>query len=499
MNVLLKKFRDALFSVIPITIIVLILNFTIVPLGATSLIKFLIGAVLIIFGLFIFLIGIDIAIIPMGDMLGSTILETNSIWKIILICFLFGFSISVVEPVLHIVAGQIDYVTAGAISKSLIIISVSIGVGVLITLGIIRPMFNIPLRLCLTIIYSIIFILALIAPPEFISISFDAPGATTGVLTVPFISSLAIGLFSKRAGKESEEDSFGLVGITTSGAVIALLIMSIFVRNTDLSNTINHYTSNNIASSSIAGSFLKLIPSIMLETLSALLPIVIIFLVFQVISFKLSKNSFLNIIKGFVHTFIGAVLFLTGANGGFMDVGVTIGGTLTSFENKIVVILFGFLLGAVAILAEPSVYVISKQIEEVTSGYIKGSLIISAFSIGVGFAVALSVIRTIVPGFKLWYYLLPGYALAVILSYFVPNLFVGIAFDSGGVATGLMAATFILAFAQGAAGVVEGSNALVDGFGTISIIALMPVLTLLIFGLIFKVKSSKGGTQKNEQ
>ena len=163
----------------------------------------------------------------------------------------------------------------------------------------------------------------MIAPPEFISISFDAPGATTGVLTVPFISSLAIGLFSKRAGKESEEDSFGLVGITTSGAVIALLIMSIFVRNADLSHTINHYTSNNITSSSIAGSFLKLVPSIMLETLSALLPIVIIFLVFQVISFKLSKIPF-KYNKGFVHTFIGAVLFLTGANGGFMDVGVTI-------------------------------------------------------------------------------------------------------------------------------------------------------------------------------
>lgn len=495
----MKKFRDALFSVIPITIIVLILNFTIVPIDNTSLIKFLIGAVLIIFGLLIFLIGVDIAIIPMGDMLGSTILETKSIWKIVLICFLFGFSISVVEPVLHIVAGQIDYVTAGAIAKSLVIVSVSIGVGALMTLGVLRPLFNIPLPIFFTIAYSVILVLALIAPPEFISISFDAPGATTGVLTVPFISSLAIGLFSKRAGKASEEDSFGLVGITTSGAIMALLVMSIFARNVDLSHTINQYTNTSIPSNSIAGSFLHLIPSVMLETLSALLPIVIIFLIFQVTSFNLSKNSFLNIIKGFVHTFIGAVLFLTGANGGFMEVGVIIGGTLTSLENKIVVILFGFLLGAVAILAEPSVYVISKQIEDVTSGYIKGSLIISAFSIGVGLAVALSVIRTIVPGLKLWHYLLPGYGLAVVLSYFVPNLFVGIAFDSGGVATGLMAATFILSFAQGAAGVIEGSNALIDGFGTISMIALMPVLTLLIFGLIFKVKSSKGGSEENEQ
>lgn len=496
MNVLLKKFGNAILSVLPIIIIVLIMNFTIVPIGITSLSKFLIGSALIICGLFIFLIGIDLAIIPMGNILGSTILETHSIWKIALICFLFGFSISVVEPVLHILAGQIEYVTAGTIAKSLVIFTVSIGVGILISIGVIRPLFNIPLSIFLTVIYTIILILAVIAPSEFISISFDAPGSTTGILAVPFISSLSIGLFSKRVGRASEEDSFGLVGITTSGAVIALLITSIFLRNTNLSQNVGYYT-NNSTSNSIANTFWQLVPSIFFEMLSALLPLIIIFLIFQVTSFKLSKYSFLKIIKGFVYTFIGAILLLTGAHGGFMDVGAKIGSILMSLENKIILILFGFILGAVAILAEPSLYVISEQIEEVTSGYIKTPFIISAFSIGVGFAVTLSVIRTIVPGFQLWHCLLPGYTLAIILSYFAPKLFVGIAFDSGGVATGLMAATFILSFAQGATGAVERANALVDGFGTIALIALMPVLTLLFLGLIFKAKSSKGGTQKN--
>jgi hypothetical protein len=215
------------------------------------------------------------------------------------------------------------------------------------------------------------------------------------------------------------------------------------------------------------------------------------------ISFKLKKKPLKRIIKGLLYTLIGLVLFLTGVNAGFMDVGTLVGYNIASIDNKAVLIAIGALLGLVVILAEPAVYVLTKQIEDVTSGYLKRKVVLVALSLGVSLAVGLSMLRIIVPEIKLWHYLLPGYILAIVLSYLVPKLFVGMSFDSGGVSSGPMTATFILAFAQGAAESIEGANVLVDGFGLIAMVALMPIIALQILGLIFKIKTVKGGISEN--
>jgi hypothetical protein len=186
-------------------------------------------------------------------------------------------------------------------------------------------------------------------------------------------------------------------------------------------------------------------------------------------------------------------MFLTGVNAGFMDVGTIVGYQVASLENKAFLIIVGFVLGLVTVLAEPAVYVLTHQIEDVTSGYVKRKVVLFALSIGVGFAVALSMIRIMLPQVQLWHYLLPGYIISIGMAYFVPKLFVGIAFDSGGVASGPMTATFILAFANGAAEAIEGANVLVDGFGMIAMVALTPIIALQVLGLIFKVKSAKEG------
>lgn len=491
MGILSGKFKEVLSAVLPITILVLVLNFTITPLETPLIIRFLTGSLLIILGLTIFLFGVDIGITPIGNLLGSTLTISNKLWIIIISGFILGFIISIAEPDLHILAEQVDMVTSGHISKLSILVVVSLGIGVLLFTGFIRILYNIPLYKMLTIIYFIIFILSLFVSPEYLAIAFDASGATTGALTVPFVLALAIGVSAlKKDSKASEKDSFGLVGIISAGAIIGVLLMGAFAGVTEISGEMNNNTN---ASLSLFLPFIKEIPQVSRDILLALLPLLIIFLVFQRTSFKLEKWSYRRILKGLAYTFIGLVLFLIGVNAGFMEVGSIAGYNLALLENKSILIIIGFILGLVTILAEPAVHVLTNQIEDVTSGYVKRRLVLFSLSIGIGLAISLSLIRILYPGLQLWHFLLPGYIIAIIMTFFTPKLFVGIAFDSGGVASGPMTATFILAFAQGAARAIEGADILIDGFGIIAMVAFTPLIALQVLGLVYKLKMKKGG------
>lgn len=494
MNVLISKLKEVLYAVLPITVIVLLLNFTLTPLEPSLIIRFVIGALLITFGLSIFLFGVDIGITPIGQEMGTTIAKSNKVWIVIIAGLTLGFFISIAEPDLHILAGQVDLVTSGLISKVSIVVVVSIGIGALIATGLVRIVFNYPLYKLLTILYLIILVLALFTSPEFLAISFDASGATTGALTVPFILALAIGVSHlKKDSKASEKDSFGLVAIASTGAIIAVMIMNIIAKTDKISGSLEQHD----ADSGLISPFIHKFPIVAQEIIIALVPILILFLVFQKISFKMSNKSVRKVLIGLLFTFIGLVFFLVGVNAGFMDVGTAIGHSIASLENKTYVVIIAFILGLVTILAEPAVHVLTHQIEDVTSGYVRRKAVLISLSLGVGLAVALSMIRIIIPELQLWHYLLPGYIIAIAMTYFVPKLFVGIAFDSGGVASGPMTATFILAFVQGAAEAIEGANVLVDGFGMIAMVALTPLIALQVLGLIFKLKSKKGGLVKD--
>ncbi len=484
-------------AVLPITVMVLILSFTLTPLDISLFTRFIIGAILIIIGLSIFLFGVDIGITPIGQAIGKAIARSNKIWILLIAGLLLGFFISIAEPDLHILAGQVEMVTSGLITKTSLVIVVSIGIGLLIATGLTRIVYNFPLYKLLSILYLIIFVLAIFTSPEFLAISFDASGATTGALTVPFILSLALGISTlKKDSKASEKDSFGLVAIASTGAIITVMIMNIIMQTDKMTGSLEE---TNTDANSIISPFLHEFPTITTEIIVALLPILIIFLVFQKKSFKMTGKEVKRILVGLFLTFIGLVLFLVGVNAGFMDVGSTVGYALASMDNKAYIIVIAFVLGIVTILAEPAVHVLTDQIEDVTSGYVKAKVVLGTLSIGVGIAVLLSILRVLIPELQLWHYLLPGYIIAIALTYFAPKLFVGIAFDSGGVASGPMTATFILAFIQGAAEAISSADVLVDGFGMIALVAMTPLIALQVLGLVFKLKSKKGkgGVKRN--
>ena len=493
MSVIISKFKEVLYSVLPITAIVIILNFTLTPIDTTLFVRFLIGAALIIIGLTIFLIGVDIGITPIGNNMGASIVKPNKIGIVVIAGLLLGFFISIAEPDLYILAGQVDAVTSGLITKISIVAVVSIGIAIMLSNGLTRIVYNVPLYKILTVLYGIILVLAVFTPREFIAIAFDASGATTGALTVPFILALAMGVSKlKKDSKSSEKDSFGLVAIASTGAIIAVMIMSIVSKTDRITGSLE---TAKTASDSIIQPFLEKLPHIASEIIIALTPIIAVFLIFQKISFKLSKSQFRKILFGMLFTFVGLVIFLLGVNAGFMEVGSVVGYKLASMDSYVYLIVVGFVLGLVTILAEPAVYVLTHQIEDVTSGYVKRKVVMATLAIGVALAVALSLVRIIIPEIQLWHYLLPGYIISIALMYFVPKLFVGIAFDSGGVASGPMTATFILAFAQGAAERIETANVLIDGFGIIAMVAMTPIIALQVLGLFFKIRSKRGGLE----
>jgi hypothetical protein len=492
-----SKFKEVLASVLPITVLVIILNFTLTPMEGPMMGRFLLGAALILIGLTIFLIGVDIGVTPLGNNTGAALAKSNSLWIVLIAGAILGFFISIAEPGLLVLAGQVGFVTSGQITSMSILVVVSIGLAIMLALGFLRITYNFPLYKMLMILYVLIFGLAIFTSREFLAISFDASGATTGILAVPFILSLSIGISKmKKDSKASEKDSFGLVAIASTGAILGVMLLDMFTKNTSFNADIETVVTN---SDSIIKPFIVLIPDMLMESIIAMSPLVVILLVLQKAVFKLQKREFHKMVNGFIYAFIGLVIFLIGVNGGFMDVGTSIGRALALMENKVPIVIIGFIIGLVTILAEPAVHVLTQQIEEVTSGYVKRVAVLVPLSLGVGVAVALSVIRILVPEIQLLHYLVPGYIISLGLMFFVPKLFIGIAFDAGGVATGPMTATFILAFVQGAAHAFEGADMLVDGFGMIAMVAMAPIITLQLLGLVFQSKAKKKGAVKKHE
>ena len=486
MNIILRQLKEVSFTVLPITFLVIILHFTIVPVETEMLLRFLIGAVLVILGLGIFLFGANLGVVPIGNLMGETIARTNRYHWVGVLGFLLGFLITIAEPDLQILAHQVRLASGGIVSNVLILVVVSVGVGIMVGIGLIRIIYGTPLNKMFTAVYAVIFLLGLKTSEEFLAISVDASGATTGAMTTPFILALGYGVAQLKGGKTQEEDSFGLVGLASAGPIFAIMIMSIVKGLTNIQGAAEAFVPNV----GIISPYIRELPKIAKESVFTLAPLLILFLIFDKLRFKLNKRHKNRILKGLLYTYIGLTLFLVGVNAGFMEVGRVMGEAMANFYPVMLPVI-GFLMGMVVVLAEPAVHVLTQQVEEVTSGYIKRKVILIALSSGIALAVAMSMLRIMIPTVKLWHFLLPGFALAALLSYFVPPVFVGIAYDSGGVASGPMTATFVLAFAQGAAGAIPTANVLVDGFGVIAMVAMTPLVAIQILGLIFKIKSKK--------
>ena len=493
---ILKKFKEAAMGVIPITIILLIVNFAVSPMSTGNLISFLVGALLLVLGLALYNFGCGSSIEFIGGQTGSHVSKTSKLWLILALCGIIGFVVTVAEPDLSVLAEQVS-----GIDNFVLIAAIALGVGVFMLIAVLRLVLKIELKWILLFFYAILFIMAFVLPREFVPLAFDSSGVTTGPVTVPFIMALGASLSVTLGGKDSQDSSFGIVGICSIGPVFAVMILSLIKNlSVDVSAEDSTVILNNFGD--VLRNYAVSFPRYLKEMAIALAPITIFFLVYNFTSLKLSGKRLAKTLFNMLYVYIGLSIFLLGANVGFVPAGKHFGDALAS--NPALLVGIGALLGAVIVLAEPAVHVLTKQVEDITGGTIKNRTILIVMCLSMAVAIGLSMLR-IIFDIDLRWVLLAGYGIALTLMFFVPKIFTGIAFDSGGVASGAMTAAFLLPLANGATYAIYGDRPNVssflmnDAFGVIALVAMTPLVTIQILGLVYKLRASMLEKERTEE
>ena len=431
----------------------------------------------------LFTLGAELSMSRIGNLIGAKMTKSQKLWFVLGVSFLLGVAITMAEPDLQVLATNVP-----AIDKTVLVVTVSVGVGFFLMLCMARILFSISLRLLLIIFYAIVFIGAFLSDAGFLSVAFDSGGVTTGPMTVPFIMALGVGVASIRSDENAKADSFGLVALCSIGPVLAVMLLGA-IYPTDTQADVSMIIGGFETSVDLGFAYLHSLPDYLLEVAMALLPIFVFFLLFQVFSLHLRRLPLTRIVMGVGYTFLGLVLFLTGVNVGFSPLGYVLGSELVSSGLSVLLIPLAMLMGWFIIDAEPAVHILNKQVEELTSGAISAKAMGLSLSVAVALANGLAMVR-VLTGLPILYFLVPGYAVALGLSFFVPRTFTAIAFDSGGVASGPLTATFMLPLAMGACTAL-GGNVMTDAFGLVALVAMMPLITVQVMGGIYVLKSKQ--------
>ena len=478
-----EKTMESLSAVLPITGIVLFISIFLVPMEVGTVMLFLVGALMLILGMGFFQLGAEMAMTPIGEGIGHQISKTKRVWIMVLIGFLMGTIITISEPDLQVLAQQVP-----SIPNMTLILTVAVGVGIFLALAVIRIKFRIELSGLLIVLYVALIGLSFLVPGDFLAVAFDSGGVTTGPMTVPFIMALGVGLASARSDKDSASDSFGLVALSSVGPILAVLILGCFFKPTDAAYSMGAvpevFTTRDVVS-----LFAYEIPAFAGEVMVSLLPIAAVFLLFQLMTRRYQKREIKRILMGMLYTYVGLVLFLCGVNVGFAPVGTFLGEELASLSYNWVIIPIGMLIGYYIVKAEPAIQVLNRQVESITDGAISVKAMNRCMSIGVAISIGLALTRVLLH-IPIYWIIIPGYIIALVMSLFVPKIFVGIAFDSGGVASGPMTSTFLLPLSLGTCSAV-GGDLMRDAFGVVALVALTPLIAIQIMGLAYKLKTGK--------
>lgn len=479
-----EKLREALTAVLPIIVIVLVLCFSVAPISPSILLCFLIGAVLLILGMMFFTLGAEVAMTPMGEKVGTCMTKSKKLSLIVLLSFLLGFIITVSEPDLQVLAGQVPSIPSG-----ILIGAVAGGVGLFLVIALLRMLFRIPLPPLLVFLYIVVFLLTPFVPEDFLSVAFDSGGVTTGPMTVPFIMALGLGVAAIRNDRHAADDSFGLVALCSIGPIVSVLILGMIYRPGE-SSYIPPVIPSVETSVELWSLFHWGFPTYIAEIAVSLFPIILFFGLFQVFVLRLSKRTLSKMCVGLAYTYIGLVLFMTGVNVGFMPAGNYLGQMLGSSSKPWFLIPVAMVMGFFIVKAEPAVYVLNKQVEEITDGAISAKSMGTCLSAGVAISLGIAMLR-VLTGISVMWFLIPGYTFALAISFFVPKIYTAIAFDSGGVASGPMTAAFLLPLAQGACSAV-GGNIVTDAFGIVAMVAMTPLITIQLLGILSQRHAAVG-------
>ena len=477
MKMVIEKFKESAVSILPIVGIVLLVEATpLFDLPSSERYVFLISAVLLIIGMTLFNIGAQLSMTPMGDYTGTGLIKTKKLSLIVIAALLMGILVTIAEPDLIVLSEQVKDVING----STFILNVGVGVGIFLVFALLKVIFNKKLSMLLLLFYMLLFALTAfiyeVDKDGLVPLAYDSGGVTTGPITVPFVMAFGVGIAATIGGKNGSENSFGFVALCSIGPMLVVMLSFLFSKGA-ISYTLPDYTMSSIMASGV----LNIVVHEAMNIINALGLIFIFFIILNFFIMKLPMKKLIQIIIGIVITFVGLVTFLTTASIGFLPIGFSLGSQLVKAKESIATLIC-FVIGTTVVLAEPAIHVLTSQVEEVTGGNVSKKSMLIALSIGVGVAIALSILR-IRNGFSILFYLIPGYFLSLALTLFVPPLYTAIAFDSGGVASGPLTSTFILPLMIGACTEFAGeSQVMYLAFGVVALVAMVPLISIQVLG-----------------
>ena len=489
----LLKLRESFVSVLPIVAVISILFFTgvIADFGLPAYISFLICSVLIVIGLSLFNIGAEASMSAIGKIIGESLFKKRKIFFVVAMTFIIGVLVTIAEPDLKVTASQIG------VDELLLIGMIGVGVGLFVVFGVLRIIFNKNLNIMFICFYGLVFMLAGITNPKFLPICFDSGGVTTGPVTVPFILAFGAGLAASTASNgRSGEDSFGLTALASVGPILTVMVLSLFL---DVDSMVYVWSDNPLTTyetfegfwpaffSSAGEHFLGELGMVGI----AIAPTTVFYLIYDLIFIKSRRVRIVRILINMLYAYFGLVIFLAAVNLGFLPVAQEVGKGLGTSEGTLgIAILIGAAFGLFGVIAEPAVHVLIRQIETVSEGTVKSLTVGFVMALSVGGGVALAIIRAYY-GFSILYYMIPGYIIALGLSFLVPKIYTAMAFDSGGVASGPLTSSFILPIALGLCASLNDINEILNyGFGVVSLVALSPLLSIEILG-VFSVFNNR--------
>ena len=480
MGLIKHKILESVKSVLPIALIVFALSVTIVPLSTGDMFLFLVGVVFLVFGMSLFTAGAEMSMQPLGAKIGTTIASSKKVWLIALISFIIGILVTISEPDLQLLAEQVN-----GLENMILILTVSVGVGIFLMIAVMRIVFGWSLTVIMIVFYSLAFVLAFFVDRSFLPLSFDSGGVTTGPMTVPFIMSIGAGVSAAKISGDDRNDSFGITGLCSIGPIISVLVLGIVMK---VEGTYDPPVNDNVENTREGlWEFVHGFAEHIVDVLVALAPIIVFAILFQLIFKAFTKVQIIRMAIGIVYVLVGLTVFLTGANVGFLPTGTAIGTSLAEIGGGWLLVPVSMLLGYFIVKAEPSVYVLNKLVETMSAGAISGKTTGFGLSVGVCAALGLSAVR-IITGINILWFLIPGYIIALTLAFFVPKMFVGISFDSGGVASGTMMSAFVLPLCMGACNTL-GGDVMTDAFGCVALVAMAPIIAIQICGFAYKVKA----------
>lgn len=470
-----EDFMNSLQTIGPVVFVVLLLML-LIPVSGSFLISFLLSSILLVVGSTLFTFGADLSMVVIGNKIGKDLVKSKRIGIILIVSFIIGTVVTIAEPDLLVLAEQIT-----SISSSLLILTISIGVGLCMLLASARSLFGWDLNKILIISFLFIFLLMFFVPVDFIPVAFDSGGVTTGTMSIPFIITLGIGLVSSRIDKKAKEDSFGLVALASTGPIIMVLLLGL-ISSPQGSMAFDNSIYTNFSFSNYITQFALCFKDVLI----AIAPIFIVFIIYNLITKNVNQKEFNKIIFGMIITIIGLTIFLVASNVGFLNMGYYIGSYIGKSTFKYLLIPLIMILSFFIAIAEPAVVILINQVEEFTEGAISKRVLKVALALGVSVASGLSMIRVFTQT-PFIYYALVGYGIALLLTFFIPKIFTAIAFDAGGATGGSLTTTFLLPIAIGAC-YVMGGNVFTDAFGLASMVSLVPIITVEIVGLIYEIK-----------